>query len=317
MLRFTVVAFLTACGLGENGTLPTTTDGGADVATNDVIADVISEPGPPVPCSTDASACTSGLAAGWSPIAFASSRATACPSNFAPGDVVSNPQAQAGACACDCTPGAAPSCAIGNLTGTTGATNQCNGGNNSFNITTDGQCYDWGGLFSVALYHEWNKLGLTPGTCTSAATLDSNKVSVTDARACAPPPECVEDVCGGSAPAGFSSCIVHGNDVVCPAGPFTARTVVADSVQFACGACAGCTNSGTSCGTATVDYYANANCTGSLATDNVDGSCDLTGTVASASHIKYSAAVIGAACKPGTSTATPTPTNLRTICCRP
>jgi hypothetical protein len=317
MLRFALVAVLTACGLDEAGTLQAN-DGGPDVVTNDVIADVISEPGPPVPCSTDASSCTSALQAGWTPIAFAASRTTACPSNFTADDVVMNPQAQADACSCSCTPGQAPSCAIGNLVGTFGQSSQCNGGNNSFNITSDGQCYDWGGTFTVAVWHDWTKLPLTPGTCTSIATLDPNKVSTTGARACEPPPQCEEDVCSGSAPAGFSSCIAHDADVACPSGPFTTKTLVAASIKFDCGTCSACSNTGTGCGVATVDYYANANCTGSLATDTVDGNCDLTGNLQSgASHFKYTSAVIGAACTAGTSTAAPTATGPKTICCRP
>lgn len=320
MLRFAAAVFLTACGLNESGTLTTNDDGGGpDVATKDVvIVDVVSEPGPPVPCSTDASVCTSGLQTGWTTIAFATSRTTACPSNFTAEDVVTNPKIQSGACTCDCTPVNAPSCAIGNLTGTYGATSACGGGNNSFNITSDGECYDLGGSFSLAAFHDWNKLGLTAGTCTSSPTLDTNKVSTDGVRACTPPPQCAEDVCTGSPPAGFSSCIVHDNDVTCPPGPFSTPTVVAASVQFDCGTCSGCTNTGTGCGTAQVDYYANANCAGSLTTDNVDGKCDASGIVqVGISHLKYTAAVVGAACTPGTSTAAPTPTNLRTICCRP
>jgi len=322
VLRFVFAApvVLAACALDENGTLQSGDGGGPDVVTNDVvIPDVVTEPGPPVPCSTDASACTSALAAGWTPVAFASSRTTACPSNFTAEDIVANPQVQTGACTCDCTPGNAPSCAIGSLSGTFGSSSQCGGGTNGpYNITTDGQCYDWGGSFALANYHDWTKLGLTPGTCTSAPTLDANKVSTDPMRACAPPPQCAEDVCSGSPPAGFSSCIVHDTDLLCPPGPFTSRTIVADGVQFACGACAGCTNTGTGCGAAKIDYYATSNCTTALATDTVDGNCDPSNTgVNNVSHFKYSAPVVGAACTPGTSTATPTPTNLRTICCRP
>lgn len=317
MLRFCFAAFLTACGLNESGTLETN-DGGVDVVVKDVIADVVSEPGPPVPCSTDSGACTSTLQAGWTPIAFATSRTNACPSNFTADDVVTNPQIQSGACTCDCTPVTAPSCAIGSLTGTFGATNQCGGGTNGpYSITSDGECYDWGNV-ALSAYHDWTKLGLTAGTCTSAPTLDSNKVATDAVRACTPPPQCAEDVCSGSPPAGFSSCIVHDADLACPSGPFTARTVVAVSVQFACSSCSACANTGTGCGNAQIDYYATTNCTGSLATDAVDGKCDASGNVQSViTHFKYTAPVLGAACTPGTSTATPTPTNLRTICCRP
>ncbi len=319
MLRFLFAALLAGCSLSENGTLEAS-DGGADVAAKDVAsADVVSEPGPPLPCTTDASACTAGLLAGWTPVAFAATRAAACPANFTSSDVVTAPQVQAGACACDCTPGQPPSCAVGNLSGMFGTTSQCGGGTNGpYAIKADGECYDWGGSFPLALFHDWTKLGLTPGTCTSAPTIDTNKVSVTDARACVPPQECAEDLCAGSAPAGFASCIEASGDVSCPQGPFTTRTLVADSVQFACGACAGCTNTGTGCGNATIDYYAGAACTTSLATDTVDGKCDASNTgVTGVTHFKYTAPVVGAACTPGTTTVTASPAAARTVCCRP
>jgi hypothetical protein len=317
--RFFVACCLLAasgCSLSESGLL--TGDGGGNLG-DGASADVVIESGA-LACTSDASTCTSALPTGWTPIAFETSPTLGCPSNFTTSNVVTQPQAQPGACACDCKTTQAPSCAVGSLTGAFGEDNQCaDGTNGPFNIITDGECFDWGGAFTLAPYHNWNKLGLTPGTCTSSATLDTSKVSSTPMRGCEPSSQCAEDVCNGTVPAGFLSCIAASGDVICPSGPFSNHLgLVADSIQFTCSACAGCTATGTGCGAATVDYYSGTTCTTSLATDTVNGTCGLSsGTgVTSVTRFKYTCGVLGAACTPGTSTPSPTPTTPRTICCR-
>ena len=323
MGRFLPLMLLAACSLDEGGSYAAF-DAGSEASTTDgprdAVNDMTSEPSPPLPCTTDASACISALQPGWAPVAFEASRTLGCPANFAvTSDVVSNPQAQAGACSCNCVTTAPPSCGVGVLNGSFGNTNQCNGGNNPpFTITTDGQCVDWGGTFGLVPYHNWTKLGLTAGTCTSSATPDTTKVARADMRTCMPGPMCAEDVCAGNVPAGFQACIVHDADVPCPPGPFSNRAgVVGDAVQLSCAACAGCSATGTGCGAATVDYYANANCTGSLATDNVNGSCvPSASSVTGISHFKYTGTVQNPTCAPGASTPTPDLTMKRTVCCR-
>lgn len=321
------------CGLGVTGTLEvgTDVDGGSIVTTSDaaspVSTDASSTPDAPVtppvdagPCSTTGTACTSALAAGWTPIAFASNRTAACPAGWAQADLVTAPTAAAGACACACQIDAAnpPTCAKGSVTTQVGSTNAC--GSTGMTYTFNGTgCTALAGSGSIAAYGKGTPLALTPGTCTPSVTKDATKLGSTAVRACTPTAECTEDLCAGPGPSPFGSCIAHDGDVACPAGPFASKALVGSTASLTCGGCATCQNSGT-CGPAKMHWYNDMACATELGSRSVDGACNALASGSSSvtvSYVKYDVAVQNAACTPtGTATTTASLDTARTICCR-
>lgn len=328
-MRKLAFLFLASCDLYEGGATDMIDSGPMDQtvpdvptgteAASDAPADMTSEPSPPLPCSTDASACTSQATMnGWSLVAFEPNRTTPCPANFTSVDLVASPMATAGTCACGCTSVTAPSCGVGAFSGSFGPNNNCNGGNLNYNIVNDGDCVDFGvGVFTTASWQLWNKLGLTAGTCTSPLTPDKSKITTTPMRACVPSAQCMEDVCNGMAGMGFSACIAHADDVACPGAPFTNKVaVVGTDVTPNCSACVGCSNTGSSCGAATIQFHGNTTCTDLRGTENVTGACINTGMITNVLRFKYVGTVQSPTCSPGTSSPAPDLVNKQTICCR-
>jgi len=295
-----------------------------DVTTNDVVApdvatDAIEEPGPPLACSTDASACSGAVPAGWTLTAFAPNRTTACPGNFTATDVVAAPTLQAGACTCSCNIATQPSCALGAVTGTWSGDANCGNAWKTWTFTAVGQCMDYGmgANFALGSHNSYTKLGLTPGTCNSpAAVADGSKVGSTPMRTCVPSVACAEDVCNGAVPAGMRACIATAGDVACPAGPFSDKAaVIGATTTLSCAGCSTCNVTQSACGAATVKFWADANCTQAKGSVAADGNCNATGSV-STTHFTYENPVQNVQCNAGTSAPTADLGTKRTVCCR-
>lgn len=314
--------------------MPTFSDSGTnDVTTNveasvdassdgtvtiDTGVDAIEEPGPPLPCSTDASVCQGAIPTGWTLTMFSPNRNTACPSNSTTADIVENPIANAGACPCSCVIGTQPSCVLGSMTGKYGGDANCNSTNwGPWSFTTAGQCVDLGVSVTLLDYNQFSKLPLTKGTCTTSPQPDTSKLSSTPMRACVPSAACAEDVCSGQVPAGLRSCISSPGNVSCPAGPFTDKAaVVGTGATLACDACTACNVAASCNGTATVKYWDDINCTVAKGSITADGMCNATANQHT-NHITYENPVQGVACNAGTSAAKADLTAKRTVCCRP
>lgn len=273
---------VSACGLDVVGSASTS-------ATNSVDASV--EPSKPAPdgstpsspdatpsdsgkCSTTSTACTSGLEAGWSPVAFATSTTAACPNDYLSADVVTNASLADGACSCTCTTSTSdpPSCAHGNMASATGMNNCAAGGTIP---VADTNCTVNPFPFKVdtSLDVKLTAVPFYAGSCTAAVAKDTSKVISTAARVCTPPPACNETVCAGDVPNGFAACIAHDGDVTCPAaGPFVNKTLAGVSADLTCGGCTSCTNSAT-CGAATVRIYGDASCAQQFAERAADNVC--------------------------------------------
>lgn len=320
------VLALAACGLVSGlGDLSVCTatdcvDAGVDaVAVDGVAADVVVDVAPdraPQTCGADSGACTGALAAGWTPVAFAASPTEVCPSNFIASELVFNPLAQVGACACSCNLTTQPACGLGAVSLAYGNSIGCGSGNLNYNVSVDGQCTDFGaGTFTEVAFHKWSKPSLTPGTCAGGPVADGKKVSTTAARACVPPPTCAEDVCNGAVPSGFKSCVIHDGDVACPSGPFTAKSVTGTSTSLACAPCGACVVGG-QCGVATVRSYGDSACTVLKDTDVADGNCNATLGAGGINHFTYVAPVQNVTCTAGISSSAVDLVGKRTVCCR-
>jgi hypothetical protein len=287
--------------------------GGGDAAVED-------SPGIPVgACTTPDTACTSALSPGWTPIAFAADRTTACPIGFTTRDLVMGPAAADGACTCACAiaPGDPPTCAKGSFAGLVG-TSTCTAASVTYNVNGAG-CTSIGQTGSLSTLGKYAALPLTPGTCNSSVTKDLTKVAATSVRACEPPPACNEDVCRGDMLASLAACIAHDGDVACPAGPFATKKLTGSTTALTCGSCAPCTNTAT-CGTATLHFFNDAACATEVASRVVNNACNAvaSGTPnATTSHFKYDVATMNAACTPSAAPSAAVALDApRTLCCR-
>lgn len=311
---------LAGCSLEQGGQAPagpgdaSTLDAGADVVVDTGI-DVIEEPGPPLPCTTDASVCTGAIPVGWTLTMFSANRGTPCPVNATTGDVVATPVATTGACSCSCNVTTQPSCVLGTVTGVWGNTG-CGNAWGPWTFTTPGQCVDLGVNVNLGNNNNFSKLALTPGVCSGASAADPGKVTSTPMRTCTPAAGCAEDVCSGQVPSGLRSCIASNGDVACPAGPFSQKAaVVGSGPSLLCGSCSACSTQAT-CGAATIKYWDDANCTQATGSIAADGKCNPTSNV-HANHITYESQVQNVQCVAGSSTPSVDLAGKTTICCRP
>jgi len=277
-------------------------------------------PPPPPTCSPPTGVpCVAALAAGWSALAFATSRAQPCPATYTTMDVVANAPATAAACSCSCQISATdpPSCAKGTFTSRVGATT-CDATGQPYTVNGTG-CTAIGSPGAVSAFGNYPAFPLQAGTCISATQKNTAVQTTRDLRGCVPPAECVDDVCRGAPPSGFTSCVVHDGDVPCPGDPFTNRTLTGTGATVTCGGCATCANTAT-CPVPKFRFYNDAACATELATRTADGQCNplSTGTTGTfVSRFRYDATPVGASCAP---TSQPTTSvelqGQRTICCR-
>lgn len=331
-LALSVTVLAGACGIGVVGGAPAGAGAADDAAATQGVdagdgvdatgvdgGDGVDAQLPPGACTTADTTCTSALAPGWKPIAFASDRSAACPAGYVTADLVTSPAAAGGACTCGCAiaGGGAPSCAKGSFTAAIGSTNTCPTTGQTYTVNGTG-CTALAASGSLSAYARYNALPLTPGTCNSTAQKDATKLSTSAVRACEPPPACVEDVCLGSGLGGFASCIAHDGDVACPPGPFAQKTLAGPSATLTCGGCTSCTNTAT-CGVPVLRFYNDGACATEIASRPANGACNtVTGTAgAFVTHFRYDVTTSSAACTPATNPTTATALDTpRTLCCR-
>jgi hypothetical protein len=265
-------------------------------------------------------ACTSALPPGWSPVAWAAARSTPCPADYEAADWVLPPTSTTGACTCACTiaPTDPPSCAKGTLQGASGPST-CDTGTAPRQVSGTG-CTSLGGPNPLASFAQYAVLPLYGGTCVSSVMRNAGAIAPAPARACRPTRDAATALCAGTAPEGFSACIVHDDDVACPTGPYAAKTVAGSEVSLSCGGCATCQNKLTCPPSTALRYYDTADCSSELGSRIVDGSCQgLASGVAGSTVTHYRYDVIAAA---PTCASTSSPTTQvaletqRTICCR-
>jgi hypothetical protein len=222
-------------------------------------------------CTSMGFACTAGpVAVGWAVVAFDATSRASCVSPYGPAqNVISNPMGGI-ACNCACS-GTAASCGG---TVTVFALNPlCNAGGTlgAFNIA-DGNCQ--AGSASLVTSDGYTMSAtqtVTQGACNGAPqVINKPGVTVASGETCAMVGNLGGGCSGGSscAPpvgASFSLCIAHTGNISCPAG-FKHTTLVSTGNPGyvdtrGCGSCSCATNA--SCGVANIEFFTNANCSGS------------------------------------------------------
>jgi hypothetical protein len=265
--------------------------------------------------------CAATIPAGWSPAVF-NTGLDPCPAGFAEHVVLGTPSVAAGACSCSCSvtqPGACGGQGSLTLTGAPGhGVDTCT--SPWFTATVNGaQCIAVPAASQLAFEaYQATPVAATGqgGACSSAVQSNPGALSEPAQRFCDVPAPSADAVCAGTAPAGFSACIVAAGNVACPSStPFVQAFAVEDGATVSCGACSACSVS-TTCSNPTVAAFTNANCTApATLTFNVDGSCTSIGNELTMLSIQYSATA-NAACTAGSSSASVQLTGAKTICCR-
>lgn len=300
--RFLALASLVAAGcfFPDLSDLDGNDEGGLD-ATADALGDIGTIPDVAVP-SCDG-AC--GAPAGFAPALFALDQKTTCPAGLTTLNGAADPSL-GGACACNCNITKPPSCLPMVLTHDLGDTANACSSTSPFAPTLDGGCYDAG---SVGLHAYWSvspPATATPGTCTTTPANDASAATATASRLC------LDSTCAAACnpTPGFHTCFVASGDVPCPSG-FSAHHV--GNVAVSCNACSSCAVGGT-CG-GSVSLYSDEGCATLLGAVPVDGGCDPTGGPGSVGSLKYTPAIVGLACTPGTASGTVSPQQELTVCC--
>ena len=272
------------------------------------------EAGPVVTCAT-------GLPSGWSVVVYEPSRG-ACPAGYgASHDAFAGATAGTGSCACPCTVTTQPTCTQGMLSTqsaqSSGGAGQCGSPGTTLSINGSGCTpLPGGGQLDQGFSAEPVGPG-GGGACTATLSANPGLVTKNGVRTCDVPPGDLGAVCSGSAPAGFSACIVASGDIPCPSGPFGTRSRIDDDEILVCPACGSCSVS-SSCGAAQVKFFGGSQCQGPVvATLACNGSCVPTGAATQyVGGYEYTAQP-QATCQ-GSAAGAPTfnPVQPHTVCCR-
>jgi hypothetical protein len=259
--------------------------------------------------------CVASIPAGWSLVAYETSR-VACPAGYTSSyDALADPQAAPGACACSCTVTSPPTCDDGTLHIHWGMSSTCPSSILPLGVGGGG-CTQMqpGGPAANALAVP--PVGLSGGNCTGSAAGDTTQVTSSQVRYCVVPAPDAEGVCGGGAPTGFSGCLRSPGDVPCPTGtPFQSRTVLADTETLVCSACTSCGFQGI-CTGATAKFYGDYLCQGYVGSLTADGTCTQPAWAGQQVHgVIYQAQAMATCAATGTS-ATFAAIEPQTVCCR-
>jgi len=204
---------------------------------------------------------------GWTLVAFAATRAAACPAGFSASpstDVVEGPDATH-ACSCGaCLVTAQPSCASGAIASYNDLRARSGAGTcasvdtpSPLSNNPPGACLTdiFTGDYSL-YYVQYDSPPASGGACTSTGTMNGGAVTyAAQERACTldtpQAASCTGDVCRPKLPAGYGACIAAPGALPCPQGPLGVQHVVGTSAAFTCGTCA-CTTTATCSGTITL-----------------------------------------------------------------
>ena len=261
------------------------------------------------PCQTPPGPCVASLGAGWKPSAFEGNRALSCPPGFLQADVVAKPTAMGGACGCNCT--LAATCTTGTMQTYYSDSTSCANKGSTLDVSGPG-CTSLGFVGDLANHFS----AVPPGpvvSCAASTATDPTKLSAIAERVCEGPMACAEELCNGSAPAGFAPCVVHDGDVPCPGG-WGNKTVVGSDATLSCSSCS-CTASA-ACANGKIDFFTDDTCSQSVAVLDVNTKC-VSSSGKNISAFEYTADVVNAKCDAmGPKMATVGLTGARTVCCK-
>lgn len=324
------------------GTDSTRVDGGAP---NDAIPPgdgrASGDAGPDATTPAEAGPCANGapscivVPSGWTLVAFASTRSTACPAGFTgmPTDLVEGATASASACSCGaCNLTTPPTCNSGsvpvhfdNVTGSGGGSCSMLASANTGPLMNNppGSC---GTDLYQGSYAGFDVKYTSPppsgGACTTPGMVANGGVTyASQDRACtadsAQSANCNGKACTPTVPGPYKACIMSTGTASCPPGPLSSLHLVGTGGSLSCSDC-GCTVTGSCSGTVTL--YTDTMCTNNAYAVPADDSCNpIYQQQASYSSYIYAGGMPqGVGCQAsGSSTAHVTLAGAATICCPP
>lgn len=262
--------------------------------------------------------CVASIPAGWTLVAYESSRAACPPSLGAAHDEYAGATIQSGACGCACGFTAQPSCTSGTLdtrfsSQTPSGPGPCASAGQALTVGGTG-CISLGTGGSLQAGFSAQPLPLSGGSCQGTVAADTSKFVKNPVRYCDVPSTSSDAVCAGGAPAGFSACIVSVGAVACPSGPFTNRSIVEDDDVLVCPACDVCQVTG-ACTNAQLTVYGDGQCQTQVAQLAVDGQCvGVNGQYVGSA--RYSAQPQASCSAKASASPTINPGPQHTVCCR-
>lgn len=301
--------------VGDGGGDPDATIDDSGPSTDVVIVPDVNQDAPTPdagPCLTPSTSCPS-LSGGAKIVIFEPTTALNCPVGWAKADLVTDPKPLGGACTCRCN-ATLPSCKPAQISVTDGANSSCGGGGTA-QINYSGNCAN--GTLNNKAYLMVAKVTPTGGGCAADTLANGTQVSFTTARACTPPPACLGDVCLGTVPAGFATCIDTPGDVPCGVVGYTAsRTVVGAGTALNCGLGTCACGFTPSCG-GNVQFFSQPNCAVLTTTIPADDSCNLANfqNGSTSQSIRYNPTATAGCAASGAATAATPLNGPHTICC--
>ncbi len=286
------------------------------------------------PCGNSGNPCIT-VPAGWTLVAFATSRGTACPAGFTgqTTNLVEGPTTTASACSCGaCSVTTPPSCASGQIpvhydSTLTAGKGTCDlvavpGTGPLANSPAGGCGTDLYQGSYVDFDISYTSPAATGGACAVPGTASGMGVTyASQDLACAPTSassaNCTGNTCAPNLTGPFAACIMTSGVVACPAGPLSAARTVGTSATATCSAC-GCSVAATCQGTVTV--YSDDNCKDSPYSVPADGSCNpIYKQGQSYNSYIYTGGTPHTTCTPSGSSTVQSTTlvNEATICCAP
>lgn len=239
----------------------------------------------------------------------------ACPNGFDTSDLVTAPVASDGACTCACNVTTQPDCNTGPITRSLdqGTTPTCNYQATTFQAN-GGACSPINNTLYLSYPHyATNAPPPSGGSCQYDATVDTQKITSSKARLCAPPTSCPGAVCTGA-----NVCVAQDGDVACP-GDFPKKTLVGTSASADCSACGGSCSVAGQC-TGTLSFFTDQACTQGKVDFTADGTCGANPSSSGTGYTYYqwTGSVKGATCggTAPTSTATAKLDGETTVCCK-
>lgn len=306
LAAFSAACCIAACGLYEGGAA--IDDGGiagdaaADTGATDSGSggDADGGGGADVVVLPEAGGCDAGATS------LIVTSAGGCPQGTTVENLVTNPVAGGGACACGaCVPTTQPNCA-GAVTFAWGGSNSCSSG--PWNLNASSSCTAFQSTFNAADYNRWSQLLPTAGACNAPTQANLGQVQTTPVTRCVIPAQSPEIACAAEQAGGFRLCVPY--NAGC-SGKYSAVVDVGTAPTLFCSACA-CSLTATTC---TVEYHGNSQCNQLKYKRLLDGQCASTGNPQGNAYFK--AYPTDPTCTPTAGAPTTGLANANRLCCTP
>lgn len=307
LLSFSALAVLVACsGSSDN---PLIAPPGGDAGSSSSSDSATGADGSRDPTTCDLARCGITIPAGFT-LATSGSDGT-CPSGFTSRNLVSDPVAGDGACACACNVTQKPDCTKGMIGRAIDYTQSPTCGTQATTLMATGSgCNPFSQPITTQGWHYAAAIAPSGGACTFDAKVDDSKVTSKPVALCDAPAECPGAVCGST-----NVCVTKPGDVECPTG-FPSKRLAGAKPKVECGACGGLCTLKAECD-GTLSFFMDGQCTTGKLDFPVDGTCNPNLYAYTYYSWSFQGSTKNTTCStPPSSTASATLDQPTTVCCQ-